>query len=77
MGGSLVRDRQEPPRSTLRPELREPAPAVVTRRPVAPGLAAASSRDGQMSLPVRDRITFPSSHESDWDVPAFQRRQSG
>jgi cell division protein FtsZ len=77
--GSSVRDRQEPaPRSsTLRPEQREPAPALVTRRPSAPSIATTANRDGQMSLPVRDRITFPSSHESDWDVPAFQRRQSG
>ena len=74
---SVVRERLEPaPRSTLRPELREPAPAVVTRRPVAPALAT-GSRDAQMTLPVRERITFPSSSDSDWDIPAFQRRQSG
>jgi cell division protein FtsZ len=58
---------------------REPAPALSTRRPVAPSLAA-SARDGQMGLPVlRDRITFPSALDADaeWDVPAFQRRQGG
>jgi cell division protein FtsZ len=74
---SVVRERLEPaPRSTLRPDLREPAPAVVSRRPIAPPLSA-GSRDTQMSLPVRDRITFPSSTDTDWDIPAFQRRQSG
>ena len=26
---------------------------------------------------VRDRITFPSSLDTDWDTPAFQRRQNG
>jgi cell division protein FtsZ len=58
---------------------REPVPALSTRRPVAPSLAA-SARDGQMGLPVlRDRITFPSALDADaeWDVPAFQRRQGG
>jgi hypothetical protein len=74
---SVVRERLEPaPRSTLRPELREPAPAVVSRRPVAPPLSA-GSRDAQMTLPVRERITFPSGLDTDWDTPAFQRRQSG
>jgi len=37
----------------------------------------AASRDSQMSLPVRERITFPSNLDTDWDTPAFQRRQSG
>ena len=74
---SVVRERLEPaPRSTLRPDLREPAPAVVSRRPVAPPLSA-GSRDAQMTLPVRERITFPSGLDTDWDTPAFQRRQSG
>jgi cell division protein FtsZ len=66
------------PRPTAAPA-REPAPALSTRRPVAPSLAA-SARDGQMGLPVlRDRITFPSALDADaeWDVPAFQRRQGG
>jgi cell division protein FtsZ len=63
-----------------RPELREALPALSTRRPQAPSIqvhGAASSRDSQMSLPVRDRITFPSNLDTDWDTPAFQRRQSG
>ena len=30
-----------------------------------------------MSLPVRERITFPSNMDTDWDVPAFQRRAGG
>jgi cell division protein FtsZ len=62
-----------------RPELQGAIPAMSTRRPQAPSIEvrAAGSRDSQMSLPVRDRITFPGSLETDWDTPAFQRRQSG
>jgi cell division protein FtsZ len=70
------------PRSQMqsRPELRDALPALSTRRPQAPSIqvhAAGSSRDSQMSLPVRDRITFPSNLDTDWDTPAFQRRQNG
>ena len=69
------------PRSQMqaRPELREALPALSTRRPQAPSIQVhgAGSRDSQMSLPVRDRITFPSNLDTDWDTPAFQRRQNG
>jgi cell division protein FtsZ len=69
------------PRSQMqsRPELRETLPALSTRRPQAPSIQvhAAGNRDSQMSLPVRDRITFPSNLDTDWDTPAFQRRQNG
>ena len=72
------------PRSQMasRPELREALPALSTRRPQAPSIqvhahSGAGSRDSQMSLPVRDRITFPSNLDTDWDTPAFQRRQNG
>ena len=73
------------PRSQMaasRPELRETLPALSTRRPLAPSIqvhahGGGSSRDSQMSLPVRDRITFPSNLDTDWDTPAFQRRQNG
>jgi cell division protein FtsZ len=72
------------PRSQMasRPELRETLPALSTRRPLAPSIqvhahSGGSSRDSQMSLPVRDRITFPSNLDTDWDTPAFQRRQNG
>jgi cell division protein FtsZ len=62
-----------------RPELSGALPALSTRRPQAPSIQvhAAGARDSQMSLPVRDRITFPSNLDTDWDTPAFQRRQSG
>ncbi len=70
-----------PPRSQVpaRQESREPAlPAYSTRRPQAPQITTAQgARDAQMSLPVRERITFPSNIDTDWDTPAFQRRQSG
>jgi cell division protein FtsZ len=72
------------PRSQMvsRPELRETLPALSTRRPQAPSIqvhahGGANGRDSQMSLPVRDRITFPSNLDTDWDTPAFQRRQNG
>ena len=58
---------------------RELAPAFTTRRPAAAaaGLQAAAPRESGLP-PVRDRITFPSSNlDTDWDVPAFQRRQNG
>jgi hypothetical protein len=62
----------------MRPEFREPAPALATRRPAPQQtLVAGGGRDGQMSLPVRERIAFPSGLDTDWDTPAFQRRQSG
>ena len=45
---------------------------------------AASGNGAQMGLPVRDRISFPSSlgggavdPDAEWDVPAFQRRGGG
>ncbi len=65
--------------SPSRPELRDALPALSTRRPAAPSISvhAAGSRESQMSLPVRDRITFPSNLDTDWDTPAFQRRQNG
>jgi cell division protein FtsZ len=79
--GSQVGSQAPAPRSQVpsRPELRDAIPALSTRRPQAPSIEvrAAGSRDSQMSLPVRDRITFPSNLDTDWDTPAFQRRQSG
>jgi cell division protein FtsZ len=81
---SEIRDVVAPPprsQAPARPESREPAlPAYSTRRPQAPQItttAHAGSREAQMSLPVRERITFPSNIDTDWDTPAFQRRQSG
>jgi len=68
------------PRSQMpRPEPREVVPALSTRRPQAPAIQVHGSagRESQMALPVRDRITFPSNLDTDWDTPAFQRRQSG
>ena len=54
-------------------------PAYSGRRPQAPAMSASGSRDGHLP-PVRDRIAFPSSQSSDgemdWDIPAYQRRQS-
>jgi cell division protein FtsZ len=74
---TAVRDRTMPEPRSARPEYREPAPALSTRRPAMPAAAAQSTgRDGQMSLLVRD-IPFPSSLETDWDTPAYKRRQGG
>jgi cell division protein FtsZ len=68
---------QVPARSEAR-DAREALPAYSTRRPQAPQISvnAQGSRESQMSLPVRERITFPNT-DTDWDTPAFQRRQSG
>jgi cell division protein FtsZ len=61
-----------------RADQREALPALSTRRPAAPAISVhAAGRDTQMSLPVRERIAFPSNVDTDWDTPAFQRRQSG
>jgi len=67
------------PRTQPAPRMESPVPAYSTRRPQAPQINgnAGGSRDSQMALPVRERITFPSNMDTDWDVPAFQRRQSG
>lgn len=53
----------------------EPAPIAAASRRPALSVAGASGRDhGPL---IRDRITFPASdHDTDWDIPAFQRRQS-
>jgi cell division protein FtsZ len=70
-------ERAAPPSRQMQ---REPMPAYSTRRPAAAAasLQASSPREPQSSLPpVRERITFPSSLDHDWDTPAFQRRQSG
>lgn len=58
------------------PRATEPAAVAATNRRPALSLAnGMGSRDhGPM---IRDRISFPGSdHDTDWDIPAFQRRQS-
>src|SRR5688572_6658797 len=67
-------------RAPSRPELpREAMPAFTTRRSAAAAasLQAAAPPMSSSLPPVRDRITFPSNLDTDWDVPAFQRRQNG
>ena len=66
-------------RSQVPARIESPVPAYSTRRPQAPQIqtSASGARDSQMSLPVRERITFPSNADTDWDVPAFQRRAGG
>lgn len=58
---------------------RDQVPAYSGRRPPVPAVSANASREGHLP-PVRDRIAFPSSQSSegdtDWDTPAYQRRQS-
>jgi cell division protein FtsZ len=75
---TAVRDRLPADSRAPRSEFREAAPALSTRRPQPAPAAAhgASPRDSQMSLMVRD-IPFPSSLETDWDTPAYKRRQGG
>jgi hypothetical protein len=35
------------------------------------------STPAQVSLPIRDDISFPKRSDADWDVPAYQRRSIG
>jgi cell division protein FtsZ len=73
------------PRETLAPSTARPrferdvAPALSSRRPAAVAASLqATTRDSQPNLPpVRDRIAFPANLDTDWDTPAFQRRQNG
>ena len=65
-------------------EMREPEPALAysRRAAAAAGLQAPVVREAAASSSgplVRERIVFPSQArlDSDWDVPAFQRRQGG
>jgi cell division protein FtsZ len=65
---------------TTRPELpRDLVPALSPRRSAASAASLqASSPPLSTGMPaVRERITFPSTADTDWDVPAFQRRNGG
>jgi hypothetical protein len=54
-----------------------PAPVSVRRSAAAAASLQAAVPPTSQALPlVRERITFPSSPDSDdWDTPAFQRQQ--
>jgi cell division protein FtsZ len=55
-----------------------PEPASVSSRRAAPASQLTLNQTRESLPPVRDRIAFPASTvDTDWDVPAFQRRQSG
>jgi len=67
-------------RAHMRPEISRDALPVLTSRRSAAAAASlqASAPPLSSTMPaVRDRITFPSNLDTDWDVPAFQRRQNG
>lgn len=53
----------------------EIAPAYARRSSAAP--AGVEARFGGEAPAIRERVSFPSQLDTDWDVPAFQRRQSG
>jgi cell division protein FtsZ len=60
-----------------RVERREVAPAFASRRSQSGVSVSAGTRDPNLP-PVRDRIQFPaatSEPDTDWDTPAYQRRQ--
>jgi cell division protein FtsZ len=61
-------------RELPRPVSEVPAPAYSTRRPQSS--PALSVGQGSVAPQVRDRISFPSQIDTDWDTPAYQRRQS-
>jgi cell division protein FtsZ len=60
----------------------EPAQAYATRRPAAPAASLQASSSSPPAAPpsqlphVRERITFPSNMDADWDIPTYQRRNS-
>ncbi len=74
-------------KASARPALRESAapissPLVAARSDAAPAYARKSQGPGLAAQAsegpsVQGRINFPSQLDTDWDVPAFQRRQSG
>lgn len=66
-------------RSVNAPMRSEPAPAVARRSSVPAYGNGAGMRGAAVGAPqVRERLDFPSATvETDWDIPAFQRRQSG
>lgn len=79
--------RSEPQRSEYpRPELsaraleeldREPMTAYSTRRPAAAAASLQANAPNSGLPSVRERITFPSNVDRDWDTPAYQRRNGG
>ncbi|MEO8877405.1 MAG: hypothetical protein ABI461_17555, partial [Polyangiaceae bacterium] len=61
-----------------RPSVEQQAAAASTRRPQHQHEARTQAAAAQSRLPLRE--TAPSSfpnYESDWDVPAFQRKNNG
>ncbi len=61
----------------LAPRSPSEVPAYSTRRPQSSPALTSGQLGGPVSTPaVRDRITFPSQIDTDWDTPAYQRRQS-
>jgi cell division protein FtsZ len=52
-------------------------PATVGSARPAPGVSRPAPASLQVSLPIRDDISFPKRSDADWDVPAFQRRTLG
>lgn len=76
----VARDSSSTVGREVAPRSSSEVPAYASRRPQSsPALAS-----GQLGAPVsggsvpavRDRITFPSQIDTDWDTPAYQRRQS-
>lgn len=78
---AATRETVSPPtrasRSLQNPPQEEPAPAYSGSRRSAAAAASLQAGSSSRELPVRERITFPSSVDHDWDTPAFQRRQNG
>lgn len=77
--GQVVQPAYAPPPASAShkpaPMRSEPALVSGSRRPALSVSAGTAPRD--VAPTIRDRIPFPGTdHDSDWDVPAFQRRQS-
>jgi cell division protein FtsZ len=69
------------PRASVQPKeparesfTRETAPQTVASRPQNPSLRPGASAG---ELQIRESISFPKRTDADWDVPAYQRRNTG
>ncbi|MCC6214112.1 MAG: cell division protein FtsZ [Polyangiaceae bacterium] len=72
------RERSQAPASRMPSSRPEHAPVYSTRRPAA-GTASLQAHAAPIatSPTVRERISFPGGLDTDWDTPAYQRRQGG
>jgi cell division protein FtsZ len=64
-----------PAEASVEPAQEAPAPALVKRNNAAPSSGRVEA-NGSSTAAYRSRPSFPSTLDTDWDTPAYQRRQS-